>query len=204
MANNQSYTSLAEMQRCAQQNQYDLDNTPKHKYAIIAAVDKCGGIGKNGVLPWSNSRDMQHFKQLTTNNICVMGKSTYVEINNSTKDGNSDVLPNRKCFVVSSTLKQADVKNATVISSIYDVDAYLTDEDLGKTVFYIGGYNVFKEALSRVQRVYLTIIDEIYECDRYFPTVELDRLFKPVAKSVTIDKTETPHIVFVEYLNKYS
>lgn len=170
---------MAKMQQQAAERQVLLDAAPRQKYAIIAAVDMNGGFGKDGKIPWDYPEDFRWFQSQTKGHICVMGKTTYEEINEKMgESGIESVLPSRKCFVVSSTLKQEDVKNATVIESIYDVDKHLVDDDIEKTVFYIGGEKVFEQAISRADRVILTAINKTFECDRFFPTPALDKLFR--------------------------
>ena len=44
----------------------------------IFAVDKFGGMGFNGSLPWPHhSEDLAYFKEQTTNHIVVMGRNTW-------------------------------------------------------------------------------------------------------------------------------
>ena len=191
---------VAKMQRDAAEHQALLDAAPRQRYAIIAAVDLTGGFGKDGKIPWDYPEDFRWFQSQTKGNICVMGKTTYLEINEKIgKKGKESVLPDRKCFVVSSTLRQEDVPNATVIPDIYAVDALLDDEDVMKTVFYIGGEQVFSQALSRADRVVLTVINQEFDCDRFFPTTALEKLFR-VNK---VYKSEhTNDLRFVDYIRR--
>lgn len=191
---------VAKMQRDAAEHQALLDAAPRQRYAIIAAVDLTGGFGKDGKIPWDYPEDFRWFQSQTKGNICVMGKTTYLEINEKIGEkGKESVLPDRKCFVVSSTLRQEDVPNATVIPDIYAVDALLDDEDVTKTVFYIGGEQVFSQALSRADRVVLTVINQEFDCDRFFPTTALEKLFR-VNK---VYKSEhTNDLRFVDYIRR--
>ena len=191
---------IAKMQRDAAERQALIDSAPRQKYAIIAAVDAEGGFGKDGKIPWYYPEDFRWFQSQTKGNICVMGKATYVEINEKNGEkGATSVLPDRKCFVISSTLDQADVPNATVVSDLYAVDTLLSDEDIEKTVFYIGGEQVFTQALSRADRVLITAINATHGCDRFFPTHSLDKLFR-VNK---VYKSEhTNDLRFVEYIRR--
>ena len=133
---------IIQAQRWAQESQQAIDNAPRWKYGVLAAVDLDRGFAKSGKIPWNYPDDLVWFKQLTTNQICVMGRKTYEDINQRLGDKSTmSVLPDRKCFVVSSALKQADVHNATVIAQCTDVTNYLDSSDIEKTIFFI----VFKE-----------------------------------------------------------
>ena len=167
---------------------------------LIAAVDEEFGFGKDGKIPWDFPEDFRWFQSQTKGNICVMGRTTYDEINEKLGDAGKDsVLPERKCFVVSSTLNQADVLNATVIRDIYEVDKHLDDDDITKTVFYIGGLQIFSQALSRANRVLITAINNDYSCDRFFPTDSLNKLFKV---NRVFKSEHTNDLRFVEFVRK--
>lgn len=47
---------------------------------IIVAVDCEGGFGKEGKIPWFLPEDFEHFKNMTTGHVCVMGRRTYEEM----------------------------------------------------------------------------------------------------------------------------
>ena len=46
---------------------------------MIFACDTDGAIGKDGDLPWRQSTDLQHFKQITLGGTIVMGRKTLGE-----------------------------------------------------------------------------------------------------------------------------
>lgn len=191
---------IAKMQRKAAERQAALDSTPQQQFAIIAAIDCDGGIGKDGQLPWDYPSDLKWFKQKTYSNVCVMGKDTYLDITNRQGDiGVDSVLPNRLCFVVSTTLSQDDVKNAIVVKSLYDVQSHPANDDLTKTIFLIGGRRIFEAGLSMADVVYITAINHSYNCDVFFPTHKLTKLFnvERVFKS-----PDTEDLRFIEYARK--
>lgn len=135
-------------------------------YIIIAAMDKEGGFAKNGEIPWYYSEDFKWFKKLTNNHVCVMGRKTYEDINNRMGDrGFPDVLPNRRCFVVSTTL--TSLPNATVISCLTDVEKHINKHV--DTIFVIGGQSLFEDAILKSNLSYISIIDKVFDCDRFLP-----------------------------------
>jgi dihydrofolate reductase len=187
-------------QRQAQERQQLIDAEPRTQYTIIVAVDADGGFGKDGKIPWHYTEDLQWFSKQTAGGICVMGRTTYEDICNRLGDkALGSVLPNRKCLVVSSTLDPANITNATVIKSINDISMQFDDEDFGKPVFLIGGEQIFRAGLSMADRVLLTVINQSFDCDRFFPTDLLAKRFQ-VNKVFTTDTTND--LRFVEYLRK--
>src|SRR5574343_394954 len=52
----------------------------------IIAVEKNGGIGLNGYLPWKVNEDMQYFKKMTTGGTVIMGNRTWKSLPSRLKD----------------------------------------------------------------------------------------------------------------------
>jgi dihydrofolate reductase len=138
--------------------------------ALIVAVDMHGGFTKGGEIPWYFPKDLKWFADHTKNQICVMGRVTYDSINAKLGEkAKESVLPERKCFVVSNTL--TELPNATVIKTLSEVTQHLTDDELDKkTVFFIGGEKIYRESISLANIVFVTVINGVYQCDKYFPT----------------------------------
>ena len=91
--------------------------------SAIVAVDENYGIGYNNKLLCNLAEDLKHFKNLTTNNIVVMGRKTWdslpkkplpnrtnIVITNSVKD-NGIVLNNGVIFATLDLFKNIDALN---------------------------------------------------------------------------------------------
>lgn len=140
------------------------------KIAVIAAMDWEGGFSRNGEIPWYFKEDFQHFRKLTTGNICVMGRNTYEDINKRLGEkAHPNVLPNRTNVVISRTLKR--LPNAIVFKSVEDFLDTIDQES--RTVFFIGGEQIFEAGLDIADEVYLTIVPNDYQCDSFFPVDKL-------------------------------
>ena len=143
-------------------------------FYIIVAMDEKHGIAKNGMIPWNNPSDMKFFKNKTTTiqsssnkqNAVIMGRGTY------------DVckgLKNRYNIVVSKSNTETYDTDHVVVSSMkeaYDLVQILQEiED----VYIIGGQDIYKEALVTdsvpIQTLYITMIYDDFECDRFFPDI---------------------------------
>lgn len=146
--------------------------------SIIVAYSKNRVIGKNGKIPWNIKADMQHFKNLTTGNVLIMGRNTFEEIGHP--------LSNRYTIIVSSS-KNFDSENSKTVHSFEDalIEAKkIVLENLayiGKNIFVCGGQRIYKSAIPFTEKLYVTEIDAEIEGDAYFPEFD-DSQFKLVSK----------------------
>jgi dihydrofolate reductase len=123
---------------------------------IIAAIDEKRGIGKNNKLPWYLPEDLKHFKEVTLNHTVVMGRKTFDSIGRP--------LPHRTNIVITNNPQFIAPEGVIVTHSL--------DEALEKAkgdVFIIGGGEIFKQAILRTDRLYLTLIKADFGCDTFFP-----------------------------------
>ena len=161
--------------------------------SLIVAHDKNRLIGLNGKLPWDLKGDLAHFKDLTVNNIVIMGRKTYESIGKA--------LPYRKNIVVSKTLEANEYIH--VASSLQDALrlARLIDKD--KDVFVIGGYSLYEEALPYVDTMYITEIDSSYVMSSadmvFFPEYDTSQFNKRV---ISEHCENWVNYRFVEYTRK--
>lgn len=135
----------------------------KSMTALIAARSKNNVIGKDGRIPWNIEGEQKQFKELTTGNVVVMGRKTYEEIGRP--------LPGRITIVVSKSQKfeGENLKTAASVKEAVTL-AQTCPETAGKDIFFAGGYNIYKEALSLVDVMYITEIDLVIENgDTFFP-----------------------------------
>ncbi|PPD55306.1 MAG: hypothetical protein CTY12_01485 [Methylotenera sp.] len=138
----------------------------RQRYSVIAAIDVAGGYAKNGKIPWYYSEDFKWFRKQTTGHICVMGRNTYEDINARLGDkAKESVLPNRQCFVLSTTL--TDLPNATVVRTLSEVEKFSPDTNI--PIFIIGGGALFNMGVLLADTVVLTEINSDYNCDKFFP-----------------------------------
>ena len=128
--------------------------------SCIVAVSENGVIGRDNDLPWKLSADLRRFKQLTTGHAIIMGRKTFDSIGRP--------LPNRTSIVMTRNLDYAP-PGVTVVHSLDEALAACRDQ---QEAFVIGGEAVFREALPRTQRLYLTRVDVSVEGDAHFPETD--------------------------------
>ena len=131
---------------------------------IIACCDKFYGFAKNKRIPWMGEDfckiDLMHFKKITEGSVVVMGRNTYNEIA-GLREIKTTVLPNRDCYVVTSDISNL-CQGAITISSVDEIE---TD----KEIFIIGGYQLYCQYIDKCDEIYLSVINNNYNCDQFFP-----------------------------------
>lgn len=152
---------------------------------IIVAVDRNGGFGKDGKIPWDLPEDLKHFQTLTKGHVCVMGRVTYNNIldmrvaRDARKGINAminEILPGRESFVVTSD-RDYSTPGATRIDSFGIVQDRMYNDP--RKLFVIGGYRLFIEALSWTNTIHMTILksEKDYKCDVAFPVEVLNKKY---------------------------
>lgn len=172
---------MAELQRAQRQaarTQDEINTRPRRQYASIVAVDLRGGFSKEGQIPWHYAADFKWFQDKTKGHVCVMGRTTYDDINKRLGEKAAEnVLPNRTCFVVTS--RPLERNNATAIASLSELDFALDKQNVPyeKTVFFCGGERIYQESISKADVVYMTVVNKDIGCDRFFPKFAIQKQF---------------------------
>lgn len=140
---------------------------------MIVAYCKNRGIGISNTLPWKIPNELKYFKKVTTskeNDCVVMGKNTWLSLPKKP-------LAKRKNIVLSSSLK---MENAIVFNNKEDLLKYITKKK--DNVWVIGGETIYKSFIKseKLDKIYVTFINEDFECDRFFP--EIPKNFKCIEK----------------------
>lgn len=130
--------------------------------AAIWAQDENGLIGQNDKLPWHLPDDLQFFKQMTENNVIVMGRKTFEGMGKR-------LLPNRQTIVLTSDTSY-NGEGAMVMHSVDDVLAF--SESFEGITFITGGGEIYKSFLPYIDVLYRTLIKSTFEGDTYFPYLD--------------------------------
>lgn len=129
--------------------------------SLIAAMAKNRVIGIRNTLPWQLPADLQHFKKLTLGHPVIMGRKTFESIGRP--------LPGRLNIIISRSSYNAPAE-CKVVDSIASAIALCAGHD---EAFVIGGEQLYRQALSVADRLYLTEIDAEIEGDAWFPEFDL-------------------------------
>mgnify|MGYP003809876373 CR=1 FL=1 len=133
----------------------------KQRISIIAATAKNGVIGIHNRLPWHLPEDLRHFKALTLGHHILMGRKTYESLGRP--------LPGRTTVIITRSADYS-APGCIVVHAIGDAIAACGDDS---EVFFIGGAELYRQALDYADRIYLTEIQAEFGGDAWFP--EFDR-----------------------------
>jgi dihydrofolate reductase len=125
--------------------------------SLIVAMDQERVIGRDGQLPWHLPNDLQRFKSLTMSKPIIMGRRTHLSIGRA--------LPGRRNIVLT---RSRDL-HAPGCEQFSSLDAALSSIDAPGEAFIIGGAGLYREALPRATRIYLTLVDAHVGGDVVFP-----------------------------------
>jgi len=143
------------------------------KVVSIAAVGKNGVIGKGLELPWHIPEDMKFFKDSVRGQIVIMGRKTL--------DAMGGPLPKRENAIITRN-PELKIDGARVFSSVKTAVEYYRahePEFSGKTIFILGGAQIYEAAMDLVDEVWLTEIDQSFDGDIYFPSYRDGKLLRP-------------------------
>ncbi|MGA2911855.1 MAG: dihydrofolate reductase [Candidatus Levyibacteriota bacterium] len=133
------------------------------KISIIAAVDLKRGIGKNNGLLLSIPEDMQRFRTLTHGHPVIMGRRTWDSLPKKP-------LPNRVNIIISRIKSSiaGGLPNTFFVDSL-DKGIKLAKLNDKEEIFVIGGGQIYQQAITKADRLYLTLIDGDFGAGTFFP-----------------------------------
>ncbi len=133
----------------------------KTRVSLIVAMAKNRVIGIDNTLPWHLPADLKHFKALTMGHHIVMGRKTYESIGKP--------LPGRTSVVVTRNAGYS-APGVTAVNSLPAAISACGDDD---EIFVIGGAELYLQAITLADRIYLTEIGADIHGDAYFPEINL-------------------------------
>jgi dihydrofolate reductase len=137
-----------------------------HNVEAILAVDKCMGLAKQNVIPWKNKTDLAFFKTKTINQVIVMGSNTLLSLPNSAplKDRINVVVTNNydKYSKIYEKYDNIIFVNKTHVLNLL----HYSYKD--KTIYIIGGNQIYEMLLPYCSKIWLTKIKSDYDCDLIF------------------------------------
>lgn len=117
--------------------------------SIIVAATPKGEIGAQNQIPWRLNGDLKRFKELTMNNVVIMGRKTFESL--------PGPLNGRRVIVVTSEpeallLKYQENDDIYAANSLADAIALANADaglfSMGNKIFIAGGASIYEEALN--------------------------------------------------------
>jgi dihydrofolate reductase len=134
--------------------------------SVIVAAAENGVIGRNNALPWHLPEDLRYFKRVTMGKPIVMGRKTYESIGRP--------LPGRTNIVITRQPDYA-AEGVKVVASLDEALALAQDIALidgASELMVIGGAEIYRAAIARAKRLYLTEVHASVEGDARLPEVD--------------------------------
>lgn len=128
---------------------------------IVAAAEN-GVIGVDNTLPWDIPEDMKFFREKTKGKALIMGRKTFESVGHP--------LPHRLNVVITRQ-KNYHPEGAHVVSTLDEAIEYCKSQQskYGEEIFIIGGGEIFRQSLDRVDLIYLTRIHKKIPGDVTYP-----------------------------------
>jgi len=125
----------------------------------IVAVANHRVIGNGNKLPWHFPKDLQHFKVTTLGQTVIMGLKTFESLGCKALPGRENIILDRS--------GQKPYPGQTFFASLEDALKSVKTEH----AFIIGGAELYRTTIDRVDAIYLTRIHADYEGDVLYPEI---------------------------------
>jgi dihydrofolate reductase len=146
-----------------------MNARPAPLVCLLAAVAENGVIGRDNRLPWHLPDDLKRFKSLTLGKPILMGRKTFESIGKP--------LSGRTNLVLTRSPEWSQ-PGALGVHSL--AEALERSGDAAELIV-VGGAEVFRLALARARRIYLTRVHARVEGDTGFPDLD-DRQWRESAR----------------------
>lgn len=159
--------------------------------SLIACIDINRGLGKDNDLLVKIPQDMKRFKELTTDNIVVMGRKTYESIGKP--------LPNRQNIIFTKD-KNCKIDDCLIYNDIHKFLRDYENCERKPHVFIIGGEEIYNQFLPYAENTYLTMVLSQFEADTHFPQLNG---WEVVDSEIVLADEDSPYdYVFLNMLNQ--
>jgi dihydrofolate reductase len=164
------------------------------KVSLVVAIGRNNEIGKNGDLLWRLPKDMQRFKEITWGHYVLMGRKTFESIPAKFRP-----LPGRPNIVISSSDKKYEgCFNAKSVEEAIELARQNGESEL----MIIGGGKIYEQTIPVADKIYLTIIQQDFEADTFFPKINLGQWGEENKTEVPADEKHQYAMTFVDLVRK--
>jgi len=136
--------------------------------SLIVAMDENGGIAYHGQIPWHLPAELRLFKQTTTDHHLLMGRKTYETIKKP--------LPGRITIVITSQ-RDYHPEGCLIAHSLQEGLALALARGEVET-FICGGGEIYAQALTITDRIYLTVVHTVVVSDIKFPVIKPEEWYE--------------------------
>jgi len=131
--------------------------------SLIVAAGTNNAIGKDNQLLWHLPKDLQFFKQTTWAMPVVMGRKTFESLGGKPLNGRVNIIITRQ--------KDWSHEGVVVVHSLADAVFFAKESDYNE-VFIAGGGEIYAQAMSQANKIYMTRVDAVIDGDTFFPEID--------------------------------
>lgn len=131
------------------------------KVILTSCINRVRAIGLDNDLIYTLPKDMKRFRNITNNNVVIMGYNTF-------KSLPKGPLPNRVNVVIADGNPDLG-NNVKVFEKLTSAIEYCRATYLNKDIYIIGGGRMYWEGIDLASEMDLTIVDDYVKGDVYFP-----------------------------------
>jgi dihydrofolate reductase len=129
------------------------------RISLIAAMAENRVIGNGSVIPWNLPDDLRRFRKITWGSPVIMGRKTFESMGRP--------LPGRMNIVLT---RRPDFKPAGCLVA-HDLEGALRLAEEAEEVFICGGSELYRQAMHRADRIFLTVLHRDFDGDALFPEI---------------------------------
>lgn len=132
------------------------------KFISIAAIAENNAIGKDNTLMWRLPDDFKHFKNSTSGHYIIMGRKTFESF--------PKPLPNRTHVIITRQKDYQTDESHIVVNSLEEAIKVVPDQE--EKAYIIGGGEIYKQAMEKVDELELTRVHKAFNnADAFFPEI---------------------------------
>ncbi len=135
-------------------------------FNLISVVTKNYGISYDGKVPWIDEQYNAYFDELTKDGILVMGRKTFENLPDIKRP-----FSDRLTVVLSNDyMKYSHLENNRLIFvNMYNLVNRVLELRQNRSVWIVGGAEVYKQLMPMCQKVYITLLDKNVQSAITFP-----------------------------------
>ncbi len=134
--------------------------------SFVVAIAQNGVIGRENGLPWRLSSDLKRFKATTMGKPIIMGRKTWDSLGRPLAGRTNIVVTRDPAFAVEGVVAVRSVDEALVVAGGH------AGADKVNEICIIGGGEIFRQTLNRVDRLYVTWVLAEIDGDAHFPPID--------------------------------
>ncbi len=153
----------------------------------IAAASQNNVIGFRNKLPWDIPEDLKFFQKKTKEHVIIMGRKTFESLGRP--------LPKRTNIIVSKN-KNFKPQGCFVFPDINLAIQEAKNRSEKDEIFIIGGGEIYRQSISKIQKIYLTRIHKEFKGDAFYPEIPKNQFQLTVQE----DHSGSPSFSFLTYV----